>query len=232
MRILRKIHKILSTRNYKQRFLNRERESRMDRQDILKSDLLSLAPKEFYLKHIVKSYNWYFSDYLKVPQNEIVDRMDYFKEIVSSYFGVSFHSLQIVGSAKTGYSLSPQKVLRPFHDEIPGEPSSDIDIAVISEKLFLGFWDKLRKVKGIWYNKRYYNHLTESIFRGYINEKDVLRIEGICEDWMALIDPVNMALQDKLGFIHPITYRLYRNWDDLEEYQIAGISKAQKALEG
>ena len=97
------------------------------------------------MKHIVKSYNWYFSDYLRVPQNEIVDRMDYFKEIVSSYFGISFHSLQIVGSAKTGYSLSPQKVLRPFHDEIPGEPSSDIDIAVISEKLFLGFWDKLRK---------------------------------------------------------------------------------------
>lgn len=74
--------------------------------------------------------------------------------------------------------------------------------------------------------------MTESIFRGYINEKDVLRIEGPCEDWKALIDPVNMALQDKLGFIHPITYRLYRNWDDLEEYQIAGISKAQKALEG
>lgn len=50
----------------------------------LKADLLSLSPKEFYLKHIVKSHNWYFSDYLHIPQDEIVDKMDYFKEIVSS----------------------------------------------------------------------------------------------------------------------------------------------------
>lgn len=205
--------------------------NRVDRQGILKSDLLLLDPKEFYLKYIVKSYNWYFSDYLQVPQNQLVDKMDSFKEIVSSYFGVTFHSLQIVGSAKTGYSLSPRKVLRPFHDEIPGEPSSDIDIAVISEKLFQGFWDKLRKVKGIWKDRVYYNHLTESIFRGYINEKDLLKIEGPREELEAIISPANMALQDKLGFIHPITYRLYRSWDDLEEYQIIGISKAKRALE-
>ena len=205
--------------------------NRVDRQGILKSDLLLLNPKEFYLKYIVKSYNWYFSDYLQVPQNQLVDKMDSFKEIVSSYFGVTFHSLQIVGSAKTGYSLSPRKVLRPFHDEIPGEPSSDIDIAVISEKLFQGFWDKLRKVKGIWKDRVYYNHLTESIFRGYINEKDLLKIEGPREELEAIISPANMALQDKLGFIHPITYRLYRSWDDLEEYQIIGIAKAKRALE-
>lgn len=205
--------------------------NRVDRQGILKSDLLLLNPKEFYLKYIVKSYNWYFSDYLQVPQNQLVDKMDSFKEIVSSYFGVTFHSLQIVGSAKTGYSLSPRKVLRPFHDEIPGEPSSDIDIAVISEKLFQRFWDKLRKVKGIWKDRVYYNHLTESIFRGYINEKDLLKIEGPREELEAIISPANMALQDKLGFIHPITYRLYRSWDDLEEYQIIGIAKAKRALE-
>lgn len=44
--------------------------------------------------------------------------------------------------------------------------------------------------------------------------------------------PINVLLQDKLGFEHPITYRLYRSWDDLEEYQIIGISKARAALRG
>ena len=39
------------------------------------------------------------------------------------------------------------------------------------------------------------------------------------------------ALQDKLGFIHPVTYRIYRNWDDLQEYQIIGISNARRVLE-
>lgn len=87
----------------------------MTTQEVLKEDLLTLEPKAFYLKHIVKSHNWYFSEYLHVPSNEIIDQMDFFKEIVSTNLGINFHSMQIVGSAKIGYSLSPKKVLQPFH---------------------------------------------------------------------------------------------------------------------
>jgi len=203
----------------------------MAEQEMLRNDLKSLDPKDFYLKHIVKSHNWYFSDYLHIPQDELVDRMDFFKEIVSTKLNINFHSLQIVGSAKTGYSLSPKKLLKPFHDEIPGVPSSDIDIAIVSDRLFQSFWGELRKKKGLW-NQHYYRQLTESIFRGYINDKDLLKIPGPRERLEGLVNPINMTLQDKLGFVHPITYRIYRSWDDLEEYQLIGISKAQKkALE-
>ena len=103
----------------------------MATQDILKEDLLTLDPKAFYLKHIVKSHNWYFSDYLHFAPDEIVDKMDFFKEVVSTNLGINFHSMQIVGSAKTGYSLSPKKVLQPFHNRDGKIDSSDIDIAVI-----------------------------------------------------------------------------------------------------
>lgn len=204
----------------------------MTKEELLRADLLSLEPKEFYMKHIVKSHNWYFSDYLHFSQEEIVDKMDYFKEIVSVKMNVNFHNVQIVGSAKVGYSLSPAKLFSPFHDEIPNKPSSDIDIAIISERLYKKFWDELRQVKKIRYKQRYYNHLTESIFRGYINEKDLLEVDGLCEEWEELIRPINVSLQDNLGFVHPITYRVYRDWDDLEEYQIIGISKARRSLEG
>jgi hypothetical protein len=203
----------------------------MDTQEVLKRDLQSLEPKNFYMKHIVKSHNWYFSDYLNVPQDQIVDRMDYFKEIVSSKLNINFHNVQIVGSAKMGYSLSPRKLLRPFHDEVSGMPSSDIDIAIISENLYEQFWSELRGVKGMWYNKLYYKHLTESIFRGYINDGDLQKIPGINTKWENLVNPINVLLQDKLGFVHPITYRLYRSWDDLEEYQLIAISKAKASLE-
>ena len=202
----------------------------MNEQEILKEDLLSLNPKEFYIKYIVKSHNWYFSNYLKFSQDEILEKMDFFKEIVSSQLDISFHSLQIVGSAKTGFSLSPQKALQPFHDGLPGQPSSDIDIAIISERIYRKFWDKLREIRGLWY-KGYFSHLTESIFRGYINDKDILRIPDLREEWENLTSPINVSLQDKLGFVHPITYRVYRSWDDLEDYQLSGISKAKKALE-
>ena len=47
-----------------------------------------------------------------------------------------------------------------------------------------------------------------------------------------MVAPINKALQDKLRFEHPITYRIYRSWEDLEEYQMQGISKARNVLEG
>ena len=65
----------------------------------------------------------------------------------------------------------------------------------------------------------------------YINEKDLQKVQGLCEEWAELVRPINVALQDELGFIHPITYRVYRSWEDLEEYQIIGISKARRSLE-
>lgn len=203
----------------------------MDKEEMIKADLLSLEPKDFYFKHIVKSHNWYFSDYLCFQPTEIIDKMDCFKEIVSKRLGVNFHNIQIVGSAKVGYSLSPRKLFAPFHDECPDNPASDIDIAIISNRLYQKFWDELRHIKGIQYMQAYYNRLTGSIFRGYINEKDLQKIKGLCEEWEEIIRPINVALQDELGFVHPITYRIYRSWEDLEEYQISGISKSRRSLE-
>jgi DNA-directed RNA polymerase delta subunit len=52
----------------------------------IKNDLLSMKVEDFYLKHIVKSYNWYFKEYLKVSSDEILDRLDCFKEIISKNF--------------------------------------------------------------------------------------------------------------------------------------------------
>jgi len=203
----------------------------MSTREVLKQDLLTLDPKAFYLKHIVKSHNWYFSEYLHVPQKEIIDMMDYFKEIVSTNMGINFHSVQIVGSAKIGFSLSPRKVLSPFHNGDACTDSSDIDIAIVSENLYLHFWDLLRKDERI-YNQTYYKFIMSSIFRGYINDKDLKKIDGIREVWDQLVSPINKTLQDKLCFEHPITYRIYRNWEDLEEYQLIGISKAREMLEG
>ena len=58
------------------------------------------------------------------------------------------------------------------------------------------------------------------------------KIDNIREEWDDMISTINLMLQDKLRFEHPITYRIYRSWDDLEEYQMLGINKARIALEG
>lgn len=198
----------------------------------LKQELLMMEPRLFYFKHIVKSHNWYFSEYLNIPPEELIDKTDYFKEIVSTHFKINFHNVQIIGSAKTGYSLSPQKLLKPFHEsnEKLKLQSSDIDIAIISNKLYNFYWDKLRQVRRM-RTIHYYNRIVSSIFRGFINDKDLLNISETKDTWMKVMNPVNIELQDNLGFIHPITYRLYRSWTDLEEYQIDSITEAKKRLE-
>lgn len=198
--------------------------------EILKKDLLTLSPNDFYMRHILKSRNWYFSEYLHIPDNEIIDKIDLFKEIFSSIFDISFHSVQIVGSAKVGYSLSEKKILKPFHEETADSESSDIDVAIVSERLFSKIWDQLRDIKDVYLNGLYYKNLSKSIYKGFINEKDLLRFEEMKKLWSGIIDSSNIKLQDELSFVHPISYRIYRYWDDLEDYQVYSISKASKKL--
>lgn len=198
--------------------------------EILKKDLLTLSPNDFYMRHILKSRNWYFSEYLHIPDNEIIDKIDLFKEIVSSIFDISFHSVQIVGSAKVGYSLSEKKILKPFHEETADSESSDIDVAIVSERLFSKIWNQLRDIKDVYLNGLYYKNLSKSIYKGFINEKDLLRFEEMKKLWSGIIDSSNIKLQDELSFVHPISYRIYRYWDDLEDYQVYSISKASKKL--
>lgn len=198
--------------------------------EILKKDLLTLSPNDFYMRHILKSRNWYFSEYLHISDNEIIDKIDLFKEIVSSIFDISFHSVQIVGSAKVGYSLSEKKILKPFHEETADSESSDIDVAIVSERLFSKIWDQLRDIKDVYLNGLYYKNLSKSIYKGFINEKDLLRFEEMKKLWSGIIDSSNIKLQDELSFVHPISYRIYRYWDDLEDYQVYSISKASKKL--
>lgn len=200
----------------------------------LEQDLRKLSSQEFFIKHIVKSHNWYLAEYLKTPSDQLIDKMDLLKEIVSNNFKIGFHSLQIVGSAKTGFSLSPDKIFTPFKDGTHNdEEPSDIDIALVSSNWYHHLWDMAQRTKQIYYpnNATLYSHLTSSIFKGFINEKDICRLEDLRKEWWRQVAHANQELQDKLGFIHPITYRVYRSWEDLEAYQIYSIRKAKRKIE-
>ena len=198
----------------------------------LHKDLLELSPQDFFMKHIVKSHNWYIADYLKTPSDQLIDKMDLLKEIVSKNFEIGFHSLQIVGSAKTGFSLSPYKILTPFHEANKDEKSSDIDIAIVSNAWYSRLWDNVREIRQLYYTSELYNRFTSSIFKGFINEKDICCLSSLRKKWQEKVAPVNQELQDKLAFVHPITYRIYRSWEDLEDYQINSIKRAQQKIEG
>jgi hypothetical protein len=197
--------------------------------EFLKQELSELDEREFYIKYIVKTMNWYFSTYLSLNDAAMLEAIDHFKEIVSARLSISFHSAHIVGSAKIGYSLSPQKPFIPFHDGDRSTQSSDIDIAIISDQLYNKFWQTLRNVFKTQYSSSY-NRVTSTIFKGYINERDITAIPGIRREWNELFSPLTKTLQDELSIIHPISYRIYRSWEDLEQYQITGLAELKKKL--
>lgn len=105
----------------------------------IKNDLKMCDTKQFYMKHIVRSENWYFENVLEIPQDKLIKATDDFRIIVSDAFGVSYNCVMMVGSGKTGYSLSPTKKFKQFVMNPSETSKSDIDIAIISQPIFEKF---------------------------------------------------------------------------------------------
>ncbi|MBC6316461.1 hypothetical protein [Listeria grandensis] len=205
----------------------------------LKQDLKKLEPIEFYMKYIIKSYNWYFEEVLEREEQELINITDDFKEIIMKNFNVGFHSVQMVGSAKIGFSLSPRKSFREFirfdsnsedyddkHDKV-----SDLDLAIISPRLFEEIWAAIRtanKVQRL--PTRKYNSITNAIFNGYINDSSLEYVTGGLHLVKDTINSANVELRDTFSIPNPISYRIYRSWEDLENYQLIGIESARRNL--
>lgn len=194
--------------------------------DTIKRDIQNLNCRQFYLQHIVRSDNWYFENILQHSSAEISKISDDFRMTISESMGVSFNSIMIVGSGKVGYSLSPtNKMFAPFCEkEGSGRKVSDIDVAIISSELYLKFWSLFRKSYASKYNSIYQKVYTE-VYRGYINEKNILEVDGCRKEWLHISAESKKILADKLFIRHEITYRIYRSWEDFEEYNLKNIEK-------
>jgi hypothetical protein len=59
---------------------------------------------------------------------------------VATQLSVDPMAVQLVGSARLGYSINPKKNFKKFDEE------SDLDIAVVSLELFDKAWEELREV--------------------------------------------------------------------------------------
>jgi len=188
----------------------------------IKKDLETLDVKQFYMKHIVKSHNWYFENVLHIPENQLLQAVDEFKDIVSTNIGVSFNSVMMVGSGKIGYSLAPKKNFKSFELDTESRNKSDIDIAIISNDLFKSFWDLYRKSYSVKHQLTY-GFISREIYRGYINERNLCEIDNCRKAWKDLSARSNKILRSNLYLKHDITYRIYRNWEDFEEYNLTSL---------
>ena len=203
----------------------------------IKNDLKNNTAKQFYTKHIIRSNNWYFEEYLKKSPDEVLKLSDDYRLIISDNLKVSFNSVMMVGSGKLGYSLSPaifgeertSKLFLPFNDDEKIRKISDIDIAIISSDIFHQYWNLFRHS----YKSRYsstYTHIYQELYRGYINERNILEVEGCRKEWNKTAAISKNKLHSDLYFKHDIQYRIYRSWEDFEDYNIQNIRKIQREV--
>ncbi|MDR0910200.1 MAG: hypothetical protein LBM77_10605 [Spirochaetaceae bacterium] len=191
----------------------------------IKHDLVSLPPRDIFIKYIIRSDNWYFENVLGIPEKNIRDIIDEFNILVSSTLGVNFNSVMAVGSSKIGYSLSPRKgkTLKNFSTDGKERKISDIDIAIVSNRLFNHYWELFRSSYTI-QNEYHYKYIARGIYRGYINERDLVRINECRKEWSIKANQSKKELRRNLYLKHDISYRIYRSWEDFEEYNIQSIN--------
>lgn len=192
----------------------------------IKNDIVNMHKEDFYIKYLIRSNNWYFENILSKKDSEIMSITDEFKFIVSKSFGVSFNNVLMVGSGKTGYSFSPsKKAFKKFNSQ------SDIDIAIISNNLFLDYWTLFRKNYSL-SNKYLYGFISRGIYRGYISERNINNIDECKVIWTRKSNISNKKLKEDLYFQNKISYRIYRQWEDFEEYTLQSIELLAKKLKG
>jgi hypothetical protein len=151
------------------------------------------------------------------------------KHILAKKLAVDTASVLLVGSGCVGMSLNPYKNYRLF------TPSSDIDIALVSDYYFSVAWRSLRnlgsRIHSLLPKERQSvnDHVQKYIYWGTIATDHILPLFPFSKRW-------HEALQH-MSSMHPtdgrhIKIRLYKDFESLRAYHINNFRELRDAVLG
>lgn len=183
--------------------------------------------------HFVAGLPWYFRD------DESL--FGAFRDHFVSGLGIASEDLCLIGSARTGFAISPDSFPRPFH------ATSDLDVAIVSADLFDSAWLSLVK----WGHPRRFTlpagerewmvERQKEIFWGWLRP-DRLRFKGlrfpqdlvvlrqVRSAWFDTFRSVGAAFTGTDLAGREVSGRLYRSWDHLVGYQAEGLRRLRYEL--
>jgi hypothetical protein len=167
-----------------------------------KEDLSHLSLIEIVRKHIISG------ECCKLSPNQYFD----LRSEVADHFELCPNEVLVVGSAKLGFSVAPDKKYCLFHDK------SDIDVAIVSSTLFDKFW---KEIFIYWCEGSYwpgYKKFTDYFFRGWIRPDKLppSRVFALRKDWWDFFQSITSS--GEYGHYN-IRGALYRSYFFLEGYQ-------------
>jgi len=156
-------------------------------------------------------------------------RLNYlcWKESLANKLGVDSSAVSIVGSARLGLSLNPNKKFKPFDE------ASDVDIAIISYHHFQLAWRYLRNLGSKLYKlepiqkSSIQDHRTRLIYWGTIATDKILGILPFGNLWLkALSETANISPPIE----RTINLRLYMDYESLKAYQVNNLVQLRNSL--
>ncbi|MGV9677575.1 hypothetical protein ACWDSJ_20065 [Nocardia sp. NPDC003482] len=148
------------------------------------------------------------------------------RHLVADRLDVDPVGVQLVGSARLGYSLNPNKQFKLFDER------SDLDIAVVSSEIFESTWIELKTLLEMEEFRTQKGNLRKLVFEECIGTDIVLpRLSSIGEKWSKARDMITELLgRDFRG--RDVNYRIYRNHRALRDYHMTSVGRARdRAIE-
>lgn len=192
----------------------------MDKQEI--QDYFKLNEDiDIYYEYLLGQRVWYFEK----ESSDSSEMYDQFKKYISRKLNIPFNNVSIVGSAKTRFSFSPSKNFREFHDK------SDFDLILVSRELFDKIWLAYRKISLQEFVTNYQD-ISSNIFNNFISLKDDdsnYNNQTLIE-WQQLVFSFKTELQLSFEIEHEINYRIFKDWESVQDYYLKGINKLKTIL--
>ena len=146
------------------------------------------------------------------------------KESLSSYFAVHIKAIEIVGSAKLGVSLSEERFGHPYKEK------SDIDLVVVSSKLFDEAWHELLQLEFKYYSlspkkRKLLQDCYDDISHGFVSPDKLPSKTTFSKTWWKIFS--NLSNEKKYEY-RKIRGRLFKNWWFVEKYYSIQLIKLKK----
>lgn len=174
---------------------------------------------EVYYKYLIGQEVWYFQ---RFTDNSSV-AYDEFRKFISLKLNIPFNNISIVGSAKTRFSFSPKKDFKEFDD------SSDFDLVIVSNEAYKKIWGAYRSISLQTFLPDFARKCS-NIFYGFVSIKDSDPTFGndALEEWQRAVRTFKADIQLKFNIQHDINYRIYSDWESVQDYHVKGIAKLKR----
>lgn len=186
-----------------------------------KKDLLEKSLEDVYLEYIVAGPVWYFVE--RFGTNWF-NKYNEFKVYIATKLNIHYNDIAIAGSAKLGFSINPQKKFKMFDER------SDIDVVVVSQKLYYKFWNSYLNDSYSPIRIKKYSYICTCIFRKFISFEGFNESNNDYMEWKKQTLGFEKDLQLRFGIRNEIHYRIFESWDAAKSYYIAGMEKNKERM--